>query len=533
MKKVLSIITAISILLSSTMVIAANNSVQIISDDEYLSQLSDLISSTEDENYMGSLNLTIGSDTMTLDGEEIKIDNEGSVPVIENDTTLLPIRGVAEAIGAEVEYSAPTQTVSLFNADTEVNMQLGSAEIEINGATQQMPVAAKIVNDRTLIPLRAATEALGCDVSWDGTNQTIMLTRPYQTKRVVVHSENADTSNASDVINGNGMTVMQFDTEEQARESVIINENNGFIAEPDYVYKLESLSWGTDRINAPTYYNSYVAKQSDLTVAVIDSGLDSSHSCFRNKVVSGYDFVHNDNIPDDENGHGTHVASTIADVADSITQSNAMVRGSASYSGSRPSEVGLYLGTSADNMSKVARDSINHSKNPFDVWYDLNSEAGQHLSPATTYYYKIYGIQNGIEVCGEVKSFTTSPKDTKNTYTAYVVNTDGSLAINSIPKKGNQIGVIPEGAACTVYSDRTSGNWYWVEYNGISGYSYKDYLSANPNSNTRTGIIRGTDGHLVINSIPKKGNQVGLIPEGASCTVYMDKILRQLVLGRI
>lgn len=209
--------------------------------------------------------------------------------------------------------------------------------------------------------------------------------------------------------------------------------------------------------------------------------------------------------------------------ADSITQSNAMVRGSASYSGSRPSEVGLYFGTSADNMSKVAKDSINHSKNPFDIWYDLNNEAGQYLSPATIYYYKIYGIQNGIEVCGEVKSFTTSPKDTKNTYTAYVINTDGSLSINSIPQKGNQIGVIPEGAACTVYSDKALGNWYWVEYNGISGYSYKDYLSANPNSNTRTGIIRGTDGHLVINSIPKKGNQVGLIPEGASCTVYMDK----------
>lgn len=728
MKKIASVILAVLMSVPTTVVMAETHT---DIEDEYLSQLSELISSTEDENYIGSLNLTIGSDTMTLDGEKIKIDNEGSVPIIENDTTLLPIRSVAEAIGATVEYSAPTQTVSLFNTDTEVNMQLGSTEIEINGSTQQMPVEAKVVNDRTLIPLRAATEALGCDVSWDGTNQTIMLTRPYQTKRVVVHSENADTTNASVVIKGDDITIMQFDTETQARESVIANEAKGFTAEPDYVYKADSLSWGTDRINAPKYYNSYAGKQSDLTVAVIDSGLDSSHSCFRNKVVSGYDFYNNDSTPNDDNGHGTHVASTIADVtagfdkvkimplktsgsdgnsystlinaalnyavehgakvanlsfggyhddatqrkgienaishgvtvvaaagndnvdistqffspacipgvvtvaaldsnnkkasfsnygngiidiaapgvsingaaigggttvkhgtsmatphaagvialirsanpnysstdavnsmknsasnlgnstyygagipnlanlvsgtpakdsitvntldARSVSQTNASLYGSASYSGTRPSEVGLYFGTSSDNLKKVAHESINFSKNPFDIWYDLNSEAGQYLSENTTYYYRIYGVQSGTEVSGETKAFTTSGGTDRDSYTAYVVNTGDSLAINSIPKAGNKIGEIPEGAALTVYPGKTSGNWYWVEYNGVSGYSYKDYISPNPNSNTRTGIISGTDGSLVINSKPQKGNQIGLIPEGASCTVYTDK----------
>ena len=48
--------------------------------------------------------------------------------------------------------------------------------------------------------------------------------------------------------------------------------------------------------------------------------------------------------------------------------------------------------------------------------------------------------------------------------------------INSKPKVGNDIGYIPEGASCTVYPDKTSGNWYWVSYNGVSGYSYKDYI---------------------------------------------------------
>ena len=116
MKKVLAIV--LSAMMITPSVSAASNSMQVTEDSDYLSQLSELIQKNDGENYIGSLNLTIGSDTMILDGTELKIDDDGSTPIIENDTTLLPIRGVAEAIGADVEYTAATNTVSLFNDDT-------------------------------------------------------------------------------------------------------------------------------------------------------------------------------------------------------------------------------------------------------------------------------------------------------------------------------------------------------------------------------------------------------------------------------
>lgn len=94
-------------------------------------------------------------------------------------------------------------------------------------------------------------------------------------------------------------------------------------------------------------------------------------------------------------------------VADSITESNAIVRGKVSYSGQKPSEVGIYFGTSEGNMTKVANDYINHNKNPFDMWYDLNDEVGLFLDSNTKYYWQCYAIINGKEYKGEVKSFTT------------------------------------------------------------------------------------------------------------------------------
>ncbi|MDR2898942.1 MAG: hypothetical protein LBU94_01355 [Clostridiales bacterium] len=58
-------------------------------------------------------------------------------------------------------------------------------------------------------------------------------------------------------------------------------------------------------------------------------------------------------------------------------------------------------------MRKVASDNnINHNKNPFDTWYDLNSEAGEYLDAGDTYYYMFYAMVDGKEFTSGVKSFT-------------------------------------------------------------------------------------------------------------------------------
>ena len=78
--------------------------------------------------------------------------------------------------------------------------------------------------------------------------------------------------------------------------------------------------WSLDNINVPdVWYGDGINKGatgSEVVVAVVDTGVDLDHSEFKDRLVSGYDFVENDSVADDGNGHGTHVAGTIAGAND-------------------------------------------------------------------------------------------------------------------------------------------------------------------------------------------------------------------------
>jgi competence protein ComEC len=108
-----------------------------------------------------------------LDGTELSFDVS---PVIEQGRTLVPLRAIFEALGAEVGWDNATRTVTAIRGQTTVRLTIGLKIAYKNGAPVTLDVPAKIVSGRTLVPLRFVSESLDCKVDWDAKTQTVTIT---------------------------------------------------------------------------------------------------------------------------------------------------------------------------------------------------------------------------------------------------------------------------------------------------------------------------------------------------------------------
>ncbi|MDY4975947.1 MAG: stalk domain-containing protein [Clostridia bacterium] len=102
-------------------------------------------------------------------GADTPIDsaNHRVTPTEYNGRTLVPIRFVAESLGAQVEWNGKNQLVTIEKGNSVVSLIIGSQSITVNGEIRELDTAAIQKNNRTLVPLRAVAEAFGQEVLWD------------------------------------------------------------------------------------------------------------------------------------------------------------------------------------------------------------------------------------------------------------------------------------------------------------------------------------------------------------------------------
>ena len=172
MKKSISIITSLALYL--TLLPTGNAKAEESMDDTYISQLSAMIQKYDADDYFATMSVTIGEPNLIIDGVEVPIDESGSVAYVENGRTMMPVRGIAEAIGAEVDYDSDSRIVTVENEDTMIAMRIGDNEMEVNGQPVMLLTAPEIKEDRTMLPIRDVAEALDCEVEWQQEIQTAM-----------------------------------------------------------------------------------------------------------------------------------------------------------------------------------------------------------------------------------------------------------------------------------------------------------------------------------------------------------------------
>lgn len=100
-----------------------------------------------------------------------------SKAVVQNGTTLVPLRGIFEALGAEVQWNQASQSIDASKGSKKVWLQLGSKEAKVDGKTVTLTVPAQAVNGSTLVPIRFISESLGAKVEWDQATQSVRISQ--------------------------------------------------------------------------------------------------------------------------------------------------------------------------------------------------------------------------------------------------------------------------------------------------------------------------------------------------------------------
>jgi len=112
-----------------------------------------------------SINVIVNGTALTFD----------QPPIIQDGRTLVPLRVIFEALGADVTWEQATQTVTAERDDVTVSLRIGSNVLARNDELVTLDVPAQIVGERTLVPARAVAESFGAQVDWEQSTRTVTI----------------------------------------------------------------------------------------------------------------------------------------------------------------------------------------------------------------------------------------------------------------------------------------------------------------------------------------------------------------------
>lgn len=140
--------------------------------------------------------------TVTINGEEKAFD---VTPVIINDRTLVPMRGIFEAFGATIEWDGATQSVTATVAGSKIVLQVGKVVAMVNGQYVDLDAPARLIEGHTMVPVRFIAETLGCEVNWEDATRTVVI------KGEVKAPETPSTGTGDSTGNAGGNTFVPVD----------------------------------------------------------------------------------------------------------------------------------------------------------------------------------------------------------------------------------------------------------------------------------------------------------------------------------
>lgn len=111
---------------------------------------------------------------IVVNGTPIKTD---TLPYVYDGTTFVPVRVVSEALQAKVLWEVWNANVKIQSGDISIELPVGKNYGIVDGEKVQLRYGSHIVNNRTFVPVRFIAESLGAQVYWDSTENDVHITK--------------------------------------------------------------------------------------------------------------------------------------------------------------------------------------------------------------------------------------------------------------------------------------------------------------------------------------------------------------------
>jgi hypothetical protein len=121
------------------------------------------------------IQMQVGTKTALVNGQSVTLQ---TAPLIRNGATLVPLRFVAETFGISPVWDGVFQIIDLPLGTVTVRLQVGQKYAAVDGKRVSLDAAPVILNGVTMVPLRFIAETLGADTQWESATRTIIIVYP-------------------------------------------------------------------------------------------------------------------------------------------------------------------------------------------------------------------------------------------------------------------------------------------------------------------------------------------------------------------
>jgi len=209
-----------------------------------------------------------------------KIVPTDTSPVIEDGRTLVPISSIAKSMNATVSWNSSTKTATIVKDSIKIEMVLGTKDVSISKEGQKtqlvLDVAAKSINGRTMVPVRAISEIFGSKVVWDKETSSILIDSSSPKKTETTSPKNTDTVSPKDSSNLEKTILNSIKGHRTLYRGILISKDEKVRIDTDYDLDMVKIPMALLNERIPSSYLPFTVYKASNGESILSGFIDKA-----------------------------------------------------------------------------------------------------------------------------------------------------------------------------------------------------------------------------------------------------------------